>query len=103
MSKDDEKVGYKKDNTKGKKVTSLTHTVRDGAITAHVWRRQSPSGARYLEFSVSRRAKNVLSGESGYRMNFFVRHRDQLLKVVCEVCDWISENEKECTSKKAAA
>lgn len=93
----------KKAKTENKDGGNLVHTVRDGAIAANIWKRQSQTGFPYFEFSLSRSYASVTSGKKGYRSNFFARNKDQLLKVVDQACDWCAENEQENFSEKAAA
>lgn len=89
----EEKTEPKKAKTKSEDASELAHTVRDGAIAANIWKRQSQTGFPYFEFSLSRSYKSVTSGKAGYRSNFFSKNEAQLMKVVTEACRWIAEAE----------
>lgn len=64
------------------KDANLVKTVREGAVAASIWRRQSPTGFPYYDFSLSRSWKSMSSGKTGYSQNFFGRHRAELLTVI---------------------
>lgn len=66
------------------------HVVRRGAIAASVWRRQSPSGYAYYDFSLSRSWKSMSSEKTGYSRNFFERNEDELREVIVGASDWIT-------------
>ena len=53
------------------KDANLVKTVREGAVAASIWRRQSPTGLPYYDFSLSRSWKSMASGKTGYSQNFF--------------------------------
>lgn len=99
----EQKQEPKKAKPKGKDLSELAHTVRDGAIAANIWKRQSQTGFPYYEFSLSRSYKSVSSGKTGYRDNFFSRNEPQLLKVVELACRWMAEHEEDNFSDKVAA
>lgn len=99
----EQKPEPKKTKPEGKDTAELAHTVRDGAIAASIWRRQSQTGFPYFEFSLSRSYASVSTGKKGYRSNFFARNKEQLLKVVDEACDWCAQHEQENFSEKVAA
>jgi hypothetical protein len=99
----EQKPELKKAKTEGKDATELAHTIRDGAIAASVWKRQSQTGFPYFEFSLSRSYASISSGKKGYRSNFFARNKEQLVKVVSEACDWCAQHEQENFSDKLAA
>lgn len=69
------------------------HTVRQGAVAASIWMRQSPSGYAYLDFSLSRSWKSMSTARSGYSRNFFVRNRAELKAVIEQACEWIERQE----------
>jgi hypothetical protein len=54
------------------------HTVREGAVAASIWRRQSLSGYAYYDFSISRSWKSMSSSKTGYSKNFFSRNQEEL-------------------------
>lgn len=69
------------------------HTVREGAIAASIWLRQSPSGFPYYDFSLSRSWKSVSSGRTGYSKTFFGRNQTELMSVIKAATNWIAERE----------
>lgn len=75
------------------------HTIRNGAVAASIWRRQSPSGYVYFDYSLARSFKSLSSGNTGYSRNFFARNQQELLAVIEQASRWIAEHE----SKQAAA
>lgn len=75
------------------------YVVRKGAIAASIWGRQSPSGYRYYDFSLSRSYKSMSSGKEGYSTNFFDRNKEDLKEVIEKATAWIIEH----TDKTAAA
>jgi hypothetical protein len=79
----EERNESKKKKAEGEiKTTDPVQTIRDGAIAASIWRRQSPSGYAYYDFSLSRSWKSTSSGKTGYSQNFFGRHRAGLVSVI---------------------
>ncbi|MDZ4848531.1 MAG: hypothetical protein SGI77_04505 [Pirellulaceae bacterium] len=64
--------------------------VRHGAVAASIWKRQSPSGFEYFDFSLSRSWKAKTSGKEGYSPNFFVTNEEELSTVVREASTWIA-------------
>ncbi len=69
------------------------HTIREGAVAASIWRRQSLSGYAYYDFSLSRSWKSMSSSKTGYSKNFFARNGDEVKRVVEKACQWILEHE----------
>ena len=76
-----------KANTKPEK------TIREGAVAASIWRRQSPTGFSYYDFSLSRSWKAQKSGREGYSLNFFSENQEQLGKVISGATAWIAEHQ----------
>ena len=68
------------------------HVIREGAVAASIWRRQSPSGYAYLDFSISRSWKTQATGKTGYSANYFARNRDELIRVIEGAAQWIEAN-----------
>ncbi|MDZ4852072.1 MAG: hypothetical protein SGI77_22520 [Pirellulaceae bacterium] len=64
--------------------------VRHGAVAASIWKRQSPSGFEYYDFSLSRSWKAKSSGKEGYSPNFFITNEEDLSAVVKEAATWIA-------------
>lgn len=69
------------------------HTVREGALAASIWQRQSLSGYAYYDFSISRSWKSMSSSKTGYSKNFFARNADELKRVIDRAARWITEHE----------
>ncbi len=67
------------------------HVVRKGAIAASVWKRQSPSGFAYYDFSLSRSWKSMSSEKMGYSRNFFDNNHADLVEVIQLASAWISK------------
>jgi hypothetical protein len=82
-----------KKNQASGETTDPVCTVREGAIAASIWLRQSPSGFPYYDFSLSRSWKNMSSGKTGYSKNFFDRNQDDLLRVIERASAWIKEQQ----------
>lgn len=90
----DEQIESKKKKPEGEaKTTDPVQTVREGAVAASIWRRQSPSGFAYYEYSLSRSWKSMSSGKTGYSQNFFARHKAELLNVIDRVSEEITRLE----------
>ena len=71
------------------------HVVRDGAVAASIWLRQSLAGLPYFEFSLSRSWKSLTSGKTGYSKTFFSRNRSELVSVTEKAAAWIEQRESE--------
>lgn len=76
------------------------HTIREGAVAASIWRRMSPAGYEYFDFSLCRSWKSLSSGGTGNSRNFFSRNQVELTKVIEEACRWISAHELEQASNR---
>lgn len=75
------------------KTTDPVQTIREGAVAASIWRRQSPSGYAYYDFSLSRSWKSMSSGKTGYSQNFFGRHTAELVAVIERATEEIAKLE----------
>lgn len=95
-----------KQELKKKKTASAetpVHTIRSGAVGASIWRRQSPAGYVYFDYSLTRSWKSLSSGNTGYSKNFFVRNQQELLQVIEQASHWIAQHEeREATGEKSA-
>lgn len=69
------------------------HTVREGAVAASIWLRQSPAGYPYFDFSLSRSWKSMSTEKTGYSKNFFSRNTPELLSVIERAAAWIEHEE----------
>ena len=77
-------------------------TFRVGAIAANVWKRQTPTGFEYLDFSLSRSWKLRSGEKEGYSTSFFHNNKDALIEVVELATAFIVENSvPECEVSKA--
>lgn len=79
--------------TKKKPSTKPVKTIRQGAVGASIWKRQSPSGFEYFDFTLSRSWKTQKSGKEGYSPNFFASNESELYAVIAEARNWI-ENQQ---------
>ncbi len=75
--------------------------IRHGAVAASIWKRQSPSGYAYYDFSLSRSWKSLSTAKAGYSQNFFARNHDMLVLCVQEAIAWIQENQTEGEESQA--
>jgi len=81
----------RKPNNKTDPESSMpVHVVRRGAVAASVWRRQSPSGFAYYDFSLSRSWKSMSSEKTGYSRNFFESNQDEMFYAIAGAADWIA-------------
>ena len=69
------------------------HTIREGAVAASIWQRQSLSGYAYFDFSLSRSWKSMSSNTTGYSKNFFARNAEELRRVIDRAAQWIIDRE----------
>lgn len=69
------------------------HTLNEGAVTAMIWRRQSPSGYAYYDFSLARSWQSLSSGSTAHSRNFFAANQEDLMKVIEQASQWIAERE----------
>jgi hypothetical protein len=67
--------------------------IRRGAIAASIWRRQTPTGFEYLDFSLSRSWKMKTGEKEGYSQNFFAGNEEALHEVIAEACEFIRHNQ----------
>lgn len=88
------KIETKRKKTGGEGPSDPVHVVRQGAVAASIWLRQSPSGYAYYDFSLSRSWKSVSSGKTGYSHNFFARNGDELRRVVEGAAEWIEQHQE---------
>jgi hypothetical protein len=88
---------------KGTNVESPVHTIRSGAVAASIWKRQSPAGYVYFDFSLTRSWKSLSSGNLGYSKNFFARNQQELLDVIQQAVRWIAEHERQTAVRETLA
>jgi hypothetical protein len=95
----------KPENKRKKAVTpdEPVHTVRAGSVEASIWRRQSPSGYSYFDYSLARSFRSLSSGNVGYSKNFFAGNQDDLATVIGQATRWIAEYEQQPMTAEAAA
>ena len=72
-------------------------TIREGAVAATIWRRQSSAGLEYLEFSLSRSWKSKNGEKEGYSHNFFEANEKALVQVIIKACSVIRAQDTELT------
>ena len=75
-------------------IETPVHTIRAGAVAASVWRRQSPAGYVYFDFSLTRSWKTLSSGNIGQSKNFFASNQQDLARVIEQATCWIVEHEQ---------
>lgn len=78
------------------------HTIRQGAVAASIWRRMSPAGYEYFDYSLARSWQSKSSGNTGYSRNFFSRNQTELIKVIEEASRWIAAHEEAREDRQAA-
>ena len=64
-------------------------TIREGAVAASIWKRQTPTGFEYLDFSLSRSWKMKNGEKEGYSQNFFEKNEEALQQVIAKACAYI--------------
>ena len=64
-------------------------TIRQGAIAANIWERQTPTGYGYLDFSISRSWKLKDGQREGYSSSFFETNETALLEVISKAAEFI--------------
>ena len=84
-------------------VETPVHMIRAGAVGASIWRRQSPAGYVYFDFSLTRSWKSLSSGNTGHSKNFFAKNQEELLKVIQQASQWIAEHEQHEASRERIA
>ena len=72
-------------------------TIREGAVAATIWRRQSSAGMEYLDFSLSRSWKSKNGEKEGYSHNFFEANEKALVQVIIKACTFIRDQHTERT------
>lgn len=87
----DETTTKKKTKDQDEAATEPVKVCRSGAIAASIWKRQSPSGFTYYDYSLSRSWKTQ-TGKTGYSKSFFASNKDALLLVIAEASQWIAEH-----------
>ncbi len=92
----------KKQSAEGENMDPV-HVVRRGAIAASVWKRQSPSGFAYYDFSLSRSWKSMSTEKMGYSKNFFETNQAELIEVIQQASAWISQQRAAETPESATA
>ena len=74
------------------------HVVRQGAIAASIWKRQTSSGHTYYDYSLSRSWKSKSSERTGYSTNFSEKNEKALVEVVQAASVWIAaQNQNEAS------
>lgn len=82
------------DNTKSRKGNAQQPVIvfRNGAVAASIWKRQTPTGFEYLDFSLSRSWKLKSGEKEGYSSNFFHNNEDAIIDVVEQASEYIRVN-----------
>jgi hypothetical protein len=79
------------------------HTINEGSVAALIWRRQSPSGYAYYDFSLMRSWQSLSSGNIGCSKNFFAHNQSELVSVIHQATQWITNHEAQGLKQEAAA
>lgn len=87
----DEAVSKKKTKEIDGETTDPVQMIRHGAIAASIWKRQSPSGFAYYDFTLSRSWKSLGTGKAGYSKSFFGANEKELVEVIQRASAWIAE------------
>ena len=91
-------------STKKKRETQKPlKTFRVGAIAASVWKRQTPTGFEYLDFSLSRSWKLKSGEKEGYSTSFFHNNEDALVDVIKQAAAFIMENTVPASEPKSGS
>lgn len=86
---------------KKKPVETPVHMIREGDVAASIWRRMSPAGYEYFDFSLCRSWKSLSTASTGSSKNFFAKNQDEIIKVVAQASRWIAE--REATNRQTLA
>lgn len=78
-------------------------TIREGAVAASIWSRQSSAGHDYLEFSLSRSWKSKSGDKEGYSQNFFENNEEALVKVVTDACRYMRAQQTQTAASDASS
>lgn len=98
----DLKTDKKKSKGEDDLAVDPVHTIREGAIGASIWLRQSPSGFAYYDFTLSRSWLSKASGKTGYSKGFFDRNEKELVSVVERAVAWIRTHQEKLPSHELA-
>jgi hypothetical protein len=79
--------------TKSTNAETPLHTIQTGSVTASIWRRQSPAGYVYLDFSLTRSFESLSTGSLGQSRNFFAVNRQELVHAIGLATAWIEQHE----------
>lgn len=88
---------------KKKSTLKPVKTIRHGAVAASIWKRQSPSGFEYYDFSLSRSWRTQKTGREGYSPNFFANNESELLATINEAASWIAGQQASLQAGQEAA
>ena len=75
--------------SKKKKAETPIHTIRRGAIKASIWRRQTPTGFEYLDFTIARTWAQK-NGKEASAANYFADNEIDLIDVVRDCSEFIA-------------
>jgi len=98
----EEKEASKKAKASEDERSEPVHIIREGAIAASIWKRQSPSGYAYHDFTLSRSWKSVSTQRTGYSKSFFETNRQALIDVVTKTSLWIEARNEEQQAEAAS-
>jgi hypothetical protein len=88
-------MGIEKTKTTKSNGKDPVKVIRNGAVAASIWQRQTSTGFEYLDFSLSRSWKLKSGDKEGYSSNFFAANEEAILDVVTKAADYIRKNSVE--------
>lgn len=98
MNDEKETKATKKANAAKGTDTAPVHVVRQGAIAASIWKRQTGTGYSYYDFSLSRSWKSASTERTGYSTNYSDKNEQALIQVIQAASAWIAaQNQNEAS------
>lgn len=102
MNEDKETKPTKKSTAAKSTDTQPVQVIRQGAIAASIWKRQTGSGHTYYDFSLSRSWKSAKTERTGYSTNFSEKNEQALVEVIQAASAWIAgQNQQSEASEQA--
>lgn len=86
----DQAASKKKIKDSDAETSDPVQVIRQGAIAASIWLRQSPSGYAYYDFTLSRSWKSLGTGKAGYSKSFFGANEKELVEVIQKASAWVA-------------
>lgn len=99
----DQTTSKKKSKEADAEGSDPVQVIRQGAIAASIWQRQSPSGFAYYDYTLSRSWKSLGTGKAGYSKSFFGANEKELVEVIQKATAWIAEQPQGKATEEAAS